>query len=245
MITQPVGAVRRRGPAVRRLRSAGHRRAREAANHGMEPTLLLGWSLTVEMFFYLPVVRAPARPAAVRAVRGSTGLPPGSVCARCYRAGRARSTRIWRNEIISLYRARTCSRRRAIAAACRVSRSLRLSSHRGFSTELTTGLDGGEEPRSSPGRHSPGTRRRCQGSSPTSPGELALDGAEGPWHLVPSTFPSKSRVRRDSQRAWFPTSADMSVVSRLVVVIRFLECCSVGEVLRAPGKSLHLHEART
>jgi hypothetical protein len=38
-------------------------------------------------------------------------------------------------------------------------------------------------------------------------------------------------------------AADMSIVSRLVVVICFLECRDVGEVLRAPGKSLHRHEA--
>ena len=51
-----------------------------------------------------------------------------------------------------------------------------------FSTKLATGLDGDEEPCSSPGSHPPGVRRRSQGSSSTSSSELALDGAEGPWH---------------------------------------------------------------
>jgi len=39
-------------------------------------------------------------------------------------------------------------------------------------------------------------------------------------------------------------ASDMSIVSRLVVVICFLECRDVGEILGAPGKLLHRHEPR-
>src|SRR5439155_24836041 len=47
---------------------------------------------------------------------------------------------------------------------------------------------------------------RCQGSASTSGGELALDGAYVPWHLGGVRLRRAEPMRRESQRAWFPTA---------------------------------------